>query len=161
MRSSRNAGRFVVVGTKEPALARAVAEGLTAAKIEHLTLSTFRARQEFLDLLAGSLVAVCLPRAEEGFYLPALEAMGLGCLVVTLDCVGNRGFCRHEENCLIAERTAESIIAAAARALRLPAEQSERLLGRAAVTAREHTLDVERTRFHALLAEIDRTWASG
>ena len=31
--------------------------------------------------------------------------MASGCLTVTLDCVGNRGFCRHDENCLIAEHS--------------------------------------------------------
>ena len=51
----------------------------------------------------------CLPRAEEGFYLPALEAMASGCLVVTLDCIGNRGFRRHDDNCLVAESSPESL----------------------------------------------------
>ena len=87
--------------------------------------------------------------------------MGLGCIVVTLDCIGNRGFCRHEENCFIAERRAESIVAAAQRALRLPGKERVRLLRQAAATAREYTLDAERKRFYAILADIDQMWDSG
>ena len=150
----------VIVGYKAPQLSQALSKLCAAADIEHLALRRFRDRQEFLDLLAGSRVAVCLPLAEEGFYLPALEAMAMGCAVVTFDCIGNRSFCHHEENCLIAEPTAESLFAATERALRLESEERARLLQRAVATASAHTLEAERQRFHALLADIDRIWAS-
>ena len=39
----------------------------------------------------------------EGFCLPLLEAMAAGTPVVSTDAHGNRDFCRHEENCLIAD----------------------------------------------------------
>ena len=151
----------LIAGYKEPGLARALAERLSAMGIDHLLLTEFRARRDYLNLLARSRVAVCLPRAEEGFYLPALEAMGLGCILVTLDCIGNRGFCRNGENCLIAEPGADSLAKVAAEALRLPAERRSVLLREAAATASAHTLDAERERFQAVLGEIDRVWASG
>lgn len=153
--------QVVVVGYKEPKLASALAGRLARKGIKHLMLTEFVAREKFLELMGSSRVAVCLPRAEEGFYLPALEAMALGCLVVTLDCVGNRSFCTHGGNCLIAEPTAESLAAAVQRTLGLGAEQQQHLRTGAAATAREHTLAVERKRFHAVLRDIDRLWASG
>ena len=112
---------ITIVGYKRPDLARGLSARLDAEGVEHRLITGFIDRDEFLDRLAGSRVAVCLPRAEEGFYLPALEGMALGCLVVTLDCVGNRGFCRHDRNCLVAEPDPDSLCAAAKRALAMPA----------------------------------------
>ena len=151
----------VVVGYKRPKLARELSSLFSRREIEHQALMRFRDRAEFLGLLAASRVAVCLPLEEEGFYLPALEAMALGCMVVTLDCIGNRGFCRHEENCFIAEPGAESLAAATVRALRASAPYRKALLQRAAATVRQHSLEEERARFQAVLADIDRIWASG
>ena len=39
-----------------------------------------------------------LPNETEGFYLPALEGMALGTIVVCPDCVGNRSFCLPQVN---------------------------------------------------------------
>ena len=147
-----------IAGDKQPDLGRALADRLTSMGVNHLLSVEHRARDEFLDLLAGSRVSVCLPNPQEGFYLPALEAMALGCIPVTLDCVGNRSFCRHDENCLIAERTADSLAAAVAGALSLSDRQRRRLLRRARKTVREHSLKAERKKFHAVLREIDRMW---
>ena len=55
--------------------ARRLSERLHAHRIEHLLPARLLGRNAFLDLLAESRVALCLPFAEEGFYLPALEAM--------------------------------------------------------------------------------------
>jgi GT2 family glycosyltransferase len=53
----------------------------------------------------------------EGFCLPLLEAMAAGTPVVSTDAHGNRDFCRHEENCLIADADPESVGAALTRVL--------------------------------------------
>ena len=159
--SDRGRRQVLIAGYKNPGLAQELAHRLTAANIEPVTLTKFRDRKEYFSLLAGSRVAVCLPIAEEGFYLPALEAMALGCVVVTLDCVGNRSFCRHESNCLVAEPSAQSLAAATERALELPEGEREHLLRQARATATEHSMEVERGRFHAVLADIDQLWQAG
>ena len=92
----------IVAGYKRPDLANALAERLIDAKVPHRLLLDFLPREKFLGALAGAEVAVCLPHAEEGFYLPALEAMACGSVLVTLDCIGNRSFCHRDQNCLIA-----------------------------------------------------------
>ena len=53
----------------------------------------------------------------EGFCLPLLEAMAAGTPVVSTDAHGNRDFCRHEENCLIADADPDAVAAALARLL--------------------------------------------
>ena len=150
-----------IIGYKAPELAQGLAERLASAGIEHRALTAFVGREEYLDLLAESRVAVCLPLAKEGFYLPALEAMALGCVVVTLDCIGNRGFCRHEQNCLVAERNTESLHAATTGALNLPEPQRLRLRKQAAATAANHSLTAERDRFREVLRNIDGLWEGG
>ena len=149
---------ITIVGYKRPDLARALSRRLDEERIAHPPVTEFLDRRRFLDRLAESRIAVCLPRAEEGFYLPALEAMAAGCLVVTLDCIGNRGFCHHGENCLIAEPGLDSLLDATKRALDLPAPEREGLLRRARDTAAGHSLDTERARFHAVLGDVDRLW---
>ena len=53
----------------------------------------------------------------EGFCLPLLEAMAAGTPVVSTDAHGNRDFCRHEENCLIADPDPDSVSQALSRVL--------------------------------------------
>ena len=106
-----------IVGYKDPKLAQTLANRLTAMGVENHCLTEFIPRESFLSLLSDSRVVVCLPKAKEGFYLSALEAMGLGCMVVTVDCMGNRSFCFNERNCLIAERNVDSLAEATSRAL--------------------------------------------
>lgn len=150
---------ITVVGYKEPALAAALAERLEASGTPHRLLAGFLPRAQFFDALAASAVAVCLPRAEEGFYLPALEAMAAGCIVVTLDCIGNRSFCRHGHNCLVASRDASALAATVAEAVRLSPAARARLLVGAAETVQSHSLAAERQRFQAVLRDVDALWA--
>ena len=150
-----------IAGYKSPDLARALSGRLHAARIEHRLLTDFLDRDAFLALLAESRVAVCLPRAEEGFYLPALEGMAAGAIVVTLDCIGNRSFCRHEDNCLVAGPEPGSLFGETRRALALTGAERGRIHRRARATAAGHSLAAERTRFQAILGDIDRLWRMG
>ena len=147
-----------IIGYKRPDLARSLAARLETEGVEHRLLADFLDRGVFFDRLAGSRVAVCLPHAEEGFYLPALEAMALGCVVVTMDCIGNRGFCRHERTCLVAEPNADSLSAGVKRALAMPAPERGRIHREARDTVARHSLASERARFHAVLGDVDRPW---
>ena len=147
-----------IVGYKRPDLARALSGRLDAQRIEHRLVTEFLDRGAFLERLAASRIAVCLPHAEEGFYLPALEAMACGCLVVTLDCIGNRGFCRNEDNCLVAESDADSLARTTMRALAMSVPERQRMHRRARNTVVEHSLEVERRRFNAVLEDVDHLW---
>ena len=148
-----------IVGYKRQELAAALSGLLDDAGVAHITLDGFINRDAFLGLLERTRVAVCLPRSEEGFYLPALEAMANGCTVVTLDCVGNRGFCRHEHNCLVTEDDPATLARATIAAVGLPLPDRHRLHVNAAATVQAHSLQAERERFQELLLDIDRIWA--
>ena len=147
-----------IVGYKRQDLAAALSGRLDEAGIAHITLDGFIDRDAFLGLLERTRVAVCLPRSEEGFYLPALEAMAKGCTLVTLDCVGNRGFCRNGYNCLVAEDDPARLARATMKAVALPQPDRHRLHVNAAATVESHSLHEERRRFHELLLDIDRIW---
>ena len=151
---------ITVIGYKSPELAGAFSRQLNSACIEHLLISQFIDRDAFLSLLDDSRIVVCLPREREGFYLPALEAMASGCLVVTVDSVGNRGFCLHEENCLIANRDSEALFRMTKRALTMSGGELGRFHQRAKATAAQHSLETERQKFHVILNNIDRLWAA-
>lgn len=147
-----------IIGYKRPDLARELVGRLEAEGISHRLVTELLDRGQFLELLAGSRVAVCLPRAEEGFYLPALEAMASGCLLVTLDCIGNRTFCRHERGCLVAEPDPDALCAATKAAVAASPAERARLHRYARDTALRHSLEAERSQFHAVLGEVDRLW---
>ena len=147
-----------IIGYKRPDLARRLSGRLDSEGVAHRLVTEFLDRGEFLDLLAGSRVAVCLPCAEEGFFLPALEALASGCLLVTLDCVGNRSFCRHDWNCLVADPDSNDLCAATKRALAMPPAERGRVHREARETVARHSLEAERARFHAVLRDLDRLW---
>ena len=147
-----------VVGYKQPELTTALSRCLDERRIPHLTLDRFIDRDAFLGLLRRTRIAVCIPRPEEGFYLPALEAMASGCLVVTLDGIGNRGYCQHGHNCFLAEADPASLTAAVIEATRLSVSDRQRIHANAAETVRMHSLDRERRQFHDLLLDIGRIW---
>ena len=150
-----------IIAYKRPDLGRAVSERLDAEGVEHRLVTEFMDRSVFLSVLAESRVVVCLPHAEEGFYLTALEAMACGCIVVTLDCVGNRGVCRHEDNCLLAEPNAESLFDMTCRAHGMSASERAGMHRQARDTAAAHSLEAERARFHAVLGDVDHLWRTG
>ena len=156
-RPDRRTNPVTVVAYKRPALARELSDALHARGIAHRTVYDFIDRDAFLALMADSRIAVCLPRPEEGFYLPALEAMAAGCTVVTMDCIGNRGVCRAGDNCLLG-RDADTLADAVAEAESMPPERHARMRLRANATVAEHSLATERARFHSILADIDGLW---
>ena len=149
---------LAIIGYKRPDLAWSLSGGLDAESIPHLLLVRPLDRRAFLALLAETRIAVCLPHPTEGFYLPSLEAMASGALVVTLDCVGNRGFCHHDRNCLIAEPRPPSLLEMTKRALARSGPERGRMHRHARDTALRHSLEAERARFHAVLEDIDRLW---
>ena len=124
-------GSVTIVGYKRPELAQGLSERLHGEGIEHELPTELLGRSAFLASLAGSRVAVCLPHAEEGFYLPALEAMASGALVVTLHCIGNRGFCHDHWNCVIAEPESRSLLRAVGRILAMTPAERGRMHSRA------------------------------
>lgn len=113
--------------------------------------------EELRVLYHWSDVFLATPFAEEGFYMPALEAMAAGAVVLTPDAGGNMAYCRFGENCLpVALDDAGSYVEALGR-LRAMSPAEVDLLRRAGhLTAARHTLEHEGERFGEFLGRLER-----
>lgn len=150
----------LVAANKQPELGRSVARKLQAPgrKVE---LVDARIRREVLVALMGrARVTVTIPNPKEGFYLPAIEGMAAGTVVVCPDCVGNRSYCLDGENSFRPAYDEDAIVAAAERALGGEAP-IENLLPAARDTARAHDVSGERRAFLAILDRVEELWAAG
>jgi glycosyltransferase involved in cell wall biosynthesis len=103
----------LICGLKNPALAQATAQGLLDRGVNAAVLTSVLPRTDYLLVLGKARIAITLPDATEGFYLPALEAMAAGCAVICPDALGNRSFCRHGETCLMPQATPQALTLAA------------------------------------------------
>lgn len=150
---------ILIVARKQPALGRHLLGRLTApGRRVALLDAELPTRAEFLSRIARARITVFLPFADEGFFLPALEGMALGTLVVCPDCVGNRSFCRPGDNCFRPTYSVDELLEAAEAALRQPAAERDRMLASARRTAREHDLMEERRAFLGILEDAGRLW---
>jgi glycosyltransferase involved in cell wall biosynthesis len=115
-------------------------------------------RRELLMWMNRARVTLFLPRHTEGFYLPALEGMALGTVVVCPDCVGNRSYCLPGINALRPAYTDADVLDQVEAAVALPPDEAERLVAAGSATAEEHRLGVERVRFLEVLNDLPRLW---
>ncbi len=150
---------LLIAGLKQPAMAARFAAELAEPDRKIELLTDHVPRERFLAAMRHSRVTLFLPNEEEGFYLPALEGMALGTLVVCPDCVGNRSFVLPGVNAFRPDYRFAEIIAAARLALALPEAEARTLRSNANHTARDHSLAAEREAFSAVLADIDNLWA--
>lgn len=152
----RVAGRIFVGAIKQPRLGSLLAERLWAAGRDVDLCVDAIARDAYLTRLAAAERAVLLPLEREGFYLPGLEAMALGCATIVPDCIGNRAYARPGANSLGPGREIDALIAAVEalddRSLR------ERLCREGRATAGRFSLERERQAFHRLLDNLDAEW---
>jgi hypothetical protein len=151
---------LLIAGLKQPVLAGRAAERLASPLRTLEVLTDHLPREDFLAAMRRARVTLFLPNEDEGFYLPALEGMALGTLVVCPDCIGNRSFCLPGVNAFRPDYTFDEIIHAAESALALPDQDREMLVAHAGETARRHSPLAERVAFHQVLADLDALWAS-
>jgi glycosyltransferase involved in cell wall biosynthesis len=141
----------LVAGLKNPSLAAAITTRLRQVGLNVVLVTAWLPRPKFLELLSRAHVAVMLPRTQEGFYLPALEAMAAEAVVVCPDCVGNRGFCRDGETAFRPAYLLDDIVAAAIAASVQPERARYAMRRAAAVESRQHGLAAERAAFLRIL----------
>lgn len=151
----------LIAGLKQPVLAREAGERLARSGLTLEVLTDHVPRDEFLAAMRRARVTLFLPNREEGFYLPALEGMALGTLVVCPDCIGNRSFVLHEQNALMPAFELPALVEAVERALQLPGAESDRLQEAGLATARRHSPESERAAFTRVLTNLDALWESG
>lgn len=141
----------LIAGAKNPSWAKALHERLGAEGLACRLLTGKIPRAEFLNLLSRSAVAITLPLQQEGFFLPALEAMAAGAVVVCPDCVGNRSFCHDGLNCFFTPYDIEALVQTTLHATRIEPSQRAKILLAAKTEAQQHSLEAERTAFLRIL----------
>jgi glycosyltransferase involved in cell wall biosynthesis len=149
---------LLVLANKQPERGRAIFERLAGAHRSHL-IDAHSPQAEVLDLISRAAVTVFVPNPKEGFFLPALEGMALGTIVVCPDCVANRSYCIDRVNCFRPAHSIDAIVADAREALARRDELGE-MIESAAQTARRHDLKDERKAFLEILDRVEELWAA-
>jgi glycosyltransferase involved in cell wall biosynthesis len=145
----------LIAGYKQPELAARLAGALQQSGIKAHCLTTLLDRRDYLSLVARASVTIFLPRHQEGFYLPALEGMALGTFVLCPDCIGNRGFCFHEENCLQPPYDVDHIASSCREALTmLSAGSADEIIARGLRQLHNNSISEERQRFLEILQSV-------
>lgn len=140
----------LIAALKNPQIGREVAALLRRQGHRVELLDACLPRDEFLAALARARIAVMLPYRHEGFFLPGLEAMALGCAVAMPACAGNAEYALDGGNCLMPEADAQAL-AAAVQHLHDDTALQSRLIAAGCITASRHTLAAERAAFAEFL----------
>lgn len=142
--------RVFIAGVKAKELARNLAEVLQEENFEVDLCIGQVPREEYLQRLAAAEIAVLLPMLEEGFFLPALEAMILGTIAIVPDCVGSRDFCIDGQTCLVPARTVGGLHSAV-HALWHNPEYCDRLKDEAFKISAPYTAENEKLNYYKAL----------
>lgn len=144
----------LIAGLKNPPFAALVAARLADMGVTAEVTNAMLPRSEFLKRLSRARVAVTLPNHEEGFYLPALEAMAAGAIVVCPDCTGNRGFCRDQETAFRPRYALDDVVAACIAAVTQAPGDAATMRAAAVAETRKHGLAAERLAFLRILDAV-------
>lgn len=139
-----------IVGLKNPQLATTIHNYFLHQGFKICLLTERVSRTSFLNKISRARVATFLPERVEGFYLPALEAMALGTLVVCPDVRGN-DYVIDGHNAVVPAYTLEAIVAAVEFSLRLSLDVITVITKNAETTALSHDIHNERAAFQKLL----------
>lgn len=125
-------------------------------RFEFLAITEPATWAELRDLYHWSDVFLATPGAEEGFYLPGIEAMSAGALVLTPDAGGNMEYCRFGVNCLEVElEQPASYVVALNEVAELGEAETDGIRRSAYETLEKHTLDSERSQLIDFVHEIE------
>ena len=152
--------RVFIAGIKDPDAARQIAAALQSRGVPYDLCVESLPREPFLRRMAACRVALTLPDPHEGFFLPPLEAMAMGCAVVLPHCPGASSYCIDGQTCLSPPPGIEAAANAAAL-LHEDAALRERLRAGAADAVRRHSLENERAEFGAALRAYVSGFADG
>lgn len=150
---------LLIVGLKRPDYAEKLSQRLYPyCRGRLITVTQRLPQQEFHNLINRAQHTLFLPAEEEGFYLPALEGMALGTVVICPDVGGNRDYCHAYENCLMPVYQIDSVFHSVIQALTLVQYQREAVLMNAQLTVQNHRLEKEQSSFLDILHNLDNIW---
>ena len=110
---------------------------------------------ELRDLYRWCDVFLACPGPEEGFYLPGLEAMAAGAVLVTPDVGGNMQYCELGVNCIGVEfESLESYVGALRRLAKTSAHELDEIRRASKLALQRHTLEREQQELGSFIARI-------
>ncbi len=148
---------LVIVGLKRPEIARRLFAIFEERGIHAKLLDTLVPRASLLDDIRRAKATLFLPNDDEGAYLPPMEAMALGSLVICPDHHGT-SYCRDGEISFRPPYGDAHVIDAVERALAMKPEERDALLEAGFRTVRSLTLEGERSQFLDILRRVDQLW---
>lgn len=132
-----------------------VAEALGGdARVDFRAVRDVATWEELRALYQWADVFLCTPLAREGLYLPGLEAMAAGAVVVTPDVGGNMAYARPGDNCVLVEHEDASSYVAALQTLLTAPDERARLRSAARAVLGDFDLGAERRGFLDVLDEV-------
>lgn len=149
---------ILIAGLKRPEIALQLHRDLKPLADRIVVLTERILRSDFLDRISRAKITIFLPDETEGFYLPALEGMALGTLVICPDCVGNRSFCLDGYNCFRPNYKVTEILEAAKVAVKASFMKWNDMLLNAKSTAYKHDISKERKEFLEILENVNQIW---
>ncbi len=141
-----------IAAAKRADMGRAIAAHVADAGVDVDLSCELVLREAFLRRMGRCTVAVLLPDPYEGFFLPALEAMVLGCAVVIPPIDGVSDFCANGSTCIAASYEAGALARAAIGIMR-DTELAQRLTRAGRAVATDYSLERERREFHTVLRD--------
>lgn len=147
----------VIAGVKNVPFAEQLADRLASLEITVECLTRWVPRLDLCTAFARSRVAVTLPAAVEGFFLPPLEAMAQGCTVVCPTSPGTGSY-HADRHALRPTYTLDSVAASVREALAMDPGRRQSLLDAGQALVRQHTLDAERRAVLEVLELFDGDW---
>jgi glycosyltransferase involved in cell wall biosynthesis len=149
---------LLIAGLKQPELAVQSAAALKKPGRIIEVLDDHVPREEFLARIGNARNVLFLPNREEGFYLPALEGMALGALVICPDCVGNRGY-MNGRNAMFPRYDLRALVEATETAMSMPDRERAAMLNQARETVAHHQPVAERAAYSDVLRNLDQLWS--
>lgn len=126
-----------------------------SSEFEFRSIRDVASWSELRDLYHWCDIFLGAPGPEEGLYLPGLEAMASGSLVVMPDVGGNMAYCRDGENCILVElESEEGYLHALLEFASMKASMREKYRAGGYQIAAEFDLNRERSDVVAFLAKV-------
>jgi len=148
----------LIVGYKDPEIALTVGLKIKAKRIRVEILTKNIRRSEYIGLLRRSKITLFMPMKEEGYYIPPLEGMAAGTLVICPDRPGVTNDYKDSINCFRPQYDTGHIIEAVDKALKMDKKMRNELLHNGRATLLHHKLSNERDRSLDILNNIYQIW---
>lgn len=148
----------LIVGQKNPGMAKQLAEYCAQKGLSHHLLVDWVPKSTFQRTLANARITIHLPKEVEAHYIPAIESMMLGSLVVMPKCVGNLSYAIDGQTCLISEYSLSALTAGLDNALKLKTEQRNDIIQRAKKETNVFSLTQERENLLSAIRLAQQVW---